>query len=125
MMFLFDTDVLIDILRKRTETIFQIEDITPEADELACSTITVAELFAGMRKEEEEDTRNLLKCLKKIDLTEEIAETAGSLKKKTKSHQLYLDDCVIAATALKNAAMLFTKNYKDYPFRELKIYRVH
>src|SRR5688572_18733212 len=125
MIFLFDTDVLIDILRDREETIRQVEEWTYKADILACSVISVAEICAGTRKEEEKKTKELLESLIKLSVTEEAAELAGKLKKDTKSHQLCLDDCMIAATALVNDAVLFTKNDKHYPFKSLKLEKIH
>jgi predicted nucleic acid-binding protein len=41
MILLFDTDVIIDILRGIENTVFQVEDIVGETDLLACSVITV------------------------------------------------------------------------------------
>lgn len=124
MIFLFDTDVLIDILRDREETVRQVEEWTYKADILACSVVTVAEIFAGMHKEEEKRTRELLESLQKIPVTEEVAELAGLFKKETKSHQLYLDDCMIAATASVQDAILFTKNVKNYPFKGFKLQKI-
>ena len=125
MIFIFDTDVIIDILRDKKETVLQVEDWSYKADVLACSVITIAEIFAGMRSSEEKKTRELLDSLTKLPLSEEVAEIAGRLKGTTKSHQLTLDDCVIAATALENEAMLFTKNTKHYPFKGLKVQAIH
>ena len=124
MIFVFDTDVLIDILRGKNETVLQVEEWSYKADVLACSTITIAEIFTGMRKDEEKKTRELLDSLTKLPLTEEVAEIGGLLKSMTKSHQLHLDDCLIAATALGSNATLFTKNVKHYPFKGLKIHAI-
>lgn len=125
MIYIFDTDVLIDILRDKEETILQVEKWSYQADVLACSVITIAEIFTGMRKDEEKKTRELLNSLTKLALTEEAAEIGGRLKSITKSHQLHLDDCLIAATALGNDATLFTKNLKHYPFKGLKVCAIH
>lgn len=124
MMFIFDTDVLIDILRNKNETILQVEEWTYKADVLACSVITIAEIFTGMRRDEEKKTRELLDSLTKLPLSEEAAEIAGRLKGSTKSHQLHLDDCLIAATVLEKGATLFTKNKKHYPFKGLKVHAI-
>ncbi len=118
---IFDTDVLIDILRNREETALQVEDALENADTLACSVVTVGEIFAGVRKGEEESTKYILDSLTKIDVGEEIAEYAGNLKRNTKSHSLFLDDCMIAASAILSDSVLFTKNAKHYPFKNLKI----
>lgn len=124
MIFIFDTDVIIDILRDKKETILQVEEWSYKADVLACSMITIAEIFAGMRANEEKKTRELLDSLTKLPINEEVAEIAGRLKISTKSHQLALDDCLIAATAMENDATLFTKNIKHYPFKNLKVHAI-
>ncbi|MFA4814797.1 MAG: type II toxin-antitoxin system VapC family toxin [Candidatus Gracilibacteria bacterium] len=121
MIFIFDTDVLIDILRDKNATVLQVEEWSYKADVLACSMITIAEIFAGMRKGEEKKTRELLNSLTVLPLTVKVAETGGRLQNATKSHQLHLDDCLIAATALESNATLFTKNVKHYPFRALRV----
>lgn len=120
MILLFDTDVLIDILRGKQETGIEVDKLTDNADELVCSVITVAELLAGMKKSEASATEGLLKDLIKMDVTEEIARIASHLKS-IKSHKISLDDCLIAASALTINAQLVTKNGKHYPFKELNL----
>ncbi len=117
----FDTDVIIDVLKRKEQTAYQIEDISTQDDALFCSVISISEILAGMRKNEEKDTWELLDALDKFNVDENIAELAGKLKGETKSHQLMLDDCLIAATAMLNNAVLFTKNVKHYPFKNLKL----
>lgn len=121
---IFDTDVIIDVLRGNEKTANQIENSLETADVLGCSTISVGEIFAGMRKNEEKATKELLNSLKKFDVNEKIAERAGLLKRDTKSHNLFLDDCLIAATGIEYNAVLFTKNAKHYPFKSLKVQKV-
>ena len=58
MIFIFDTDVLIDILRDKNKTVLQVEEWSYKADVLACSMITIAEIFTGMRKGEEKRREN-------------------------------------------------------------------
>ncbi len=125
MMLLFDSDVLIDLLRGKEKTGLQVEKLLDEGDEMACSVITVAEIHAGMKKGEEKSTGLLLNDLMKENVTEEIAQWGGILKGSTKSHQLCLDDCLIAATALVKGAILVTKNVKHYPFKNLKVEKIH
>lgn len=121
---LFDTDVLIEILRGNKKVVAEVRHLTESAHLLSCSCITVGEIFAGMKAHEEKATRKLLNGLIKIPVTEKIAELAGTLKSKTRSHALYLDDCIIAATALSNGITLVTKNIKHYPFKELSVIKV-
>lgn len=124
MILLFDTDVLIDLLREKQKTGLEVEHLIEDAEQISCSVITVGEILSGIRKGEEEATKGLLRDLIKEDVTEKIAEYAGHLKERTKTHQLHLDDCLIAATAILTGATLVTKNIKHYPFKELKVHAI-
>lgn len=122
MNFVFDTDVLIDILRGNEKIIREVKNISQNPNAyFYCSCITIGEVFAGMKPKEEKATRTLLQSLLTIPVDYEIAEIAGKLKYRTKSHALHLDDCLIAATAILNQGILCTKNIKHYPFKKLKI----
>lgn len=120
---LFDTDVLIDILRGKEDVIKRIRELILQ-NLLFCSCITVAEIYAGMHKNEEIMTQKLLEPIIKLAVTEEVAKLAGGLKYRTKNQTLWLDDCLIAATAIINGAVLVTKNVKHYPFNELTIKKI-
>lgn len=115
-----DTDVLIDVLRGREAARSFLEDA---ADRFVpcCSVISVAELHAGMRPEEEAGTRTLLDGLVIIPVTQEIAEVAGRFKQRSRSRRLELADCLIAATAFVEGATLATGNVKDYPMQEITV----
>jgi hypothetical protein len=115
-----DTDVLIDVLRGRQTARSFLQDV---ADRFVpcCSVISVAELYVGMRPEEETGTRTMLDALVVIPVTLEIAEVAGRFKKRTTSRRLELADCLIAATAFVEGAPLATGNVKDYPMHEITL----
>ncbi|MEK7085654.1 MAG: PIN domain-containing protein, partial [Patescibacteria group bacterium] len=117
---IFDTDVLIDILKNNRKTIEQVRQLTQEAEELYCSTINLAEIFAGMRPNEEGQTKQLLEGLSYFDVTIQVAELAGRMKFKTKTHTLWLDDCLIADTSILNECILVTKYITNYTFAGLK-----
>ncbi len=121
---LFDTDVLIDILRNNKSTIKQVRQLSEDSEEFYCSTISIAEIFAGMRPGEEGQTKQLLEGLTYFDITEDLARLAGRMKFKTKTHTLWLDDCLIAATGILNDCILITKNVKHYPFIGLKLVKI-
>lgn len=87
----------------------------------SCSVIPVAEIFAGMRQEEERATRTLLDGLMIISVTQDIAEAAGRFKRRTRAQRLELADCLIAATVLVEGAVLATGNIKDYPMPEISV----
>lgn len=115
-----DTNVLIDVLRGRKAALAFLEDM---ADRFvpSCSVISVAEIFAGMRQEEERATRTLLDGLVIIPVTQDMAEVAGRFKRRTKTRRLELADCLIAATVFVEGAALATGNMKDYPMPEITV----
>jgi predicted nucleic acid-binding protein len=117
---ILDTDVLIDVLRGREVTRSFLQDV---ADRFVpcCSVISVAELYAGMRTEEETATRLFLDGLVIIPVTCEVAEVAGRFKKRITSRRLELADCLIAATAFIEGAVLATGNVKGYPMHEITV----
>lgn len=118
--FLIDTDVLIDFLRGKEKAIALLESF-PEDSMSCCSVITIAELFAGMLESEKEKTVKLIDSLEVIPVDRNISELAGKIKKDTKSHQIELDDCFIAATAMINDAELVTRNYRHYPVKGIRL----
>ena len=115
-----DTDVLIDLLRGREATRAFLHDLAAHAVP-CCSTISVAEIHAGMRQEETARTTDLLDGLVILPVTREIAEVAGHFKRRSKSRRLELADCLIAATAYVEGALLATGNVKDYPMEEISV----
>lgn len=117
---LFDTDILIDILRGREAIRTFLLDLTDHSVP-CCSVISVAELYAGMRPEEKHATDVLLDGLVIIPLVREIAEIAGRFKSRVKSRRLELADCLIAATAFVEGVTLATGNTKDYPMPEITV----
>ena len=117
---LLDTDILINLLRGNVAARDFIAD-NLEENELLCSVISVAEIWAGMRPHEELATRRLVDSLKVVEINRAMAMKAGSFKGTTKSHSLELDDCMIAATAFCTGATLATGNGKHYPMKEIRI----
>ena len=117
---LFDTDILIDILRGREAIRTFLLDLTDHSVP-CCSVISVAELYAGMRPEEKHATDILLDALVIVPVTQEIAETAGRFKRRMKRRRLELADCLIAATAFVEGVTLATGNTKDYPMPEITV----
>jgi predicted nucleic acid-binding protein len=115
-----DTDVLIDVLRGRASARAFLLRATDHAIP-CCSVISVAEIHAGMRSEERDQTSALLDSLVLVDVTRAIAELAGRFKQRERSRRLELADCLIAATAVVETAVLATGNARDYPMPELTL----
>lgn len=115
---LIDTDILINLLRGNVAARDFLAD-NLEENELLCSVISVAEIWAGMCSHEELATRRLVDSLKIVEVNRAMAMKAGSFKGTSKSHSLELDDCLIAATAFCIGATLATGNGKHYPMEDI------
>ena len=115
--YLLDTDVLIEYLRGVKPTIKFLEDLEGE---LILSAITVAELYSGVRDQEEEEALdNFLFAFDVATVDEDLAREGGLLRKEYHhSHGVGLADALIAATAQKRSAILVTFNRRHYPMLE-------
>lgn len=124
--YLADTSVLIDVLRGVPDRVEGVKALVESGHILACSAITVAELFAGMRQKERTATVALLDSLEHFDVTRPIAEKAGLLRREwaTRGRTFSLPDLLIAATAISLGLILITDNVKDFPMKELGIHRL-
>lgn len=91
---------------------------------MACCSINVTEVYAGLRPGEEAKTERLLGSLNFYLVTREIAKQAGDLLNvwRQKGRTLSLPDVTIAAVALANDLVLLTGNGKDFPMPELQLY---
>lgn len=120
--FLIDSDILINHLRGVIPLEAYLGNLDPTTT-YGCSTIAVAEVYVGMRPEEENSTCQLLEGLSHFPVTTEVAEKAAELKRsyKKRGYTLTLDDCLIAATAILEEATLVTLNAKHYPMLQHKI----
>ena len=86
--------------------------------ELICfSSITVAEIYSGIKdRKEESDIERLFSIFPQISVTNEIAKTAGKLVNQYRpSHRIEIPDAIIAATYVISNADLITLNIKHYP----------
>ncbi len=111
---LFDTDVLIEYLRGR-EAAAKFFD-AHQSRYWYVSTITIAELYAGVRPNEEEALRNFLALFEEVELDATVARRAGLYRNRhTRTHGTGLADAVVAASAETVGATLLTFNERHYP----------
>jgi hypothetical protein len=87
------------------------------SDRSILSAIVVAELYAGVRGDSEEQMIDkLLSIHPIIPVTTEIAKAGGLLRRKFgKSHGVDVADAILAATAQAQEAELATLNVRHYP----------
>lgn len=117
-----DTDILIDHfhgVRAATEFVAQtlLED-----GELLISIVSVTEILAGMRQNEQNDTEALFALFSILPADETIARVAGNyLNQFGKTHAVDLGDALIAATAKVFGAELVTRNERHYPMKDISV----
>jgi len=124
MIVLVDSDILIEVGRARSmEILAQWARLADSDDVVLYSPVTAAELWAGVRPREAAALSRLLDSLLCVAIDAEIGRQAGDyLRIYTKSHGLELADALIAASAVRNQAALWTRNRKHYPMKELSFY---
>ena len=111
---LIDTDVLIDYLRENALAVDFLENFTQL---LLISSVTVAELYAGVREGKERAALdNFIAVFEVVPIDEKIAKLGGLYRRDYgKSHGVGLPDALIAATANIKQAKLVTLNKKHFP----------
>ena len=117
---LLDTNILVDALRGHPNCEAYLERAAKE--ELLCSVITSAELWAGVRPAEEDDLDVFLEAFRWVPVDESIARSAGRyMLTFAKSHGLLLPDALIAASAHAARAELVTLNTKHFPMKDIRV----
>ena len=111
---LIDTDVLVEYLRDRSEAVAYLEGLSAD---LHISVISVAELFVGVRGDEEEKSlQQLLLAFVILPVTEKTARLGGLYRRDYgRSHGTGLADALIAATSEVNGTDLVTFNQRHFP----------
>jgi predicted nucleic acid-binding protein len=109
-----DTDVIVDYLRGQAAAVAYLDG---SADELILSTITVAELYAGVREGAERTAlESFLTAFDIVSVDATIAAKGGLFRRDFgKSHGVGLADALIAATAELRSAKLVSLNAKHFP----------
>lgn len=120
--YLADTNALSGVMQGEESV---ISWFTEHTGEVAISTITLAELRAGIelspqgkrRRELERDFQFILEDYAGgiLVFDEAAAYEWGRLRAESKNHPLPYDDTLIAAIARSSALIVATRNIKDFP----------
>lgn len=115
-----DTDIAIDYLRGDAyagDLMLGLWD----RNTAYLSILSVYELYAGMRKGEEEDTNNLINACNIEPLTIETARKAGDIYRRCRQKGLTLTsiDCLVNATAVMKSHKIATRNKGHYPDKKI------
>lgn len=86
--------------------------------------MNVAEVYAGMRPGEEQETQAFLDELECFPITLPVARRAGRMKSTLarSGKSIGLADMIIAASAIEYEATLMTDNRKDFAASEVPLY---
>ena len=123
--YLLDTDVIIEWLRRNARVVAWLEATDAAGDFLACTPISVTELYAGMRSREEFFIGEILRLLHCVDITARIGHKAGRYRQAFgRSHGVEVADALIAAAAHVHGLTLCTLNLRHYPMSDLKKHRI-
>ena len=117
MSIIFDTSILIDVLRGDTAALGYVRRVT---DVPICSEVTRVEVSRGLRSRERTMAEELFRTLHWVSVDEPIARRAGELGRRWDRHKpgISLADLVIAATAEHVDAELATANVRHFPMFE-------
>ena len=119
-MYLLDTTILVDLLRKNKAAQGWLSSVEPAP---AMSVVSLTELYAGVRsRREEHDLLQLEATIRPLTLERDIAVRAGVFVRLYEaSHNIDDPDAIIAATAEHHGLRLATLNFKHFPmFPKLK-----
>lgn len=122
--YLLDTSVIIDALNRKRGRWELLASLIEAGDTLACSVVTLTEIYAGIRPKEFLLTERFLDGLEHYEVDSRLARYAGLLKNEwaSKGRTLGVVDMLIAATALAHELILMTDNRKDFPMAQLDLY---
>jgi predicted nucleic acid-binding protein len=114
---LIDTDVMVDFLRGHPKAVALVQTLSSR---IILSSIVAAELYAGVRGDEElNKLDSLISLFPVLPVSPKLARAAGLFKMNfAKSHGIGLADAIIAATVEAENAELKTLNTKHYPMHK-------
>ena len=122
--YILDTCILIDYLRGEPSVYDLLVNNTKI--KLSMSTVTIMELVIGaFNKREVSYIQKAFKNIEVIYIDEDISQLAEDLIiEYSKSHNLQIDDAIIAATAIKMNIELITYNVSDFRYiPNIKLYQ--
>jgi len=111
--YLLDTNIAIAILTNESNVIDFVQQASRDKMPMYFSTITVSEVFAGLKHEEQLRAEKLFTSKRCIDVTSEIAKMAGTLRRelKRKGRKLKTPDALIIATSSVHELTLVSRDH--------------
>ena len=121
-MILCDSNIIFEIFRGNSIVINELEKIG--YGNLAICDVTIGEIYFGMRKGEEKQTKTLIRQFNRYNITKDASKIFIQIMSDLSSRQIGIPDALIAAIAKANSLEVLTLNLSDFTLVEgLKIYR--
>ncbi len=122
----FDTDVIINILKKRVDTIETLQQLINKRVKMFISPIVIVEVYQGARKNEFEEIKRLFSYFEVVDIDAQIGYKAGTYANRYAKayHTISLEDYLIAATVNLYDLVLWTYNKKHYLMDDIELLEV-
>ena len=119
---LFDSDIIIDILKNNIHIIEFIKKLKSENSYFFYSPVSKAEVYSGAFINEIDNIDLFFNQFSCIHITDSIGKQAGLfLNKYRLSDNISLGDSLIAATAYYYDLYLLTQNIRHYPMPEIRV----
>jgi predicted nucleic acid-binding protein len=119
-----DSDILMEVLRGEDKEVVSVWlSLATAETALLFSAISAAEIWGAARSCEHVQIMKLFRPLLCIPVDREIGKLAGEyLRKYALSQNLTLVDALIAASAIRHQAALWTRHRHRYPMPEIPFY---
>jgi len=119
--YLLDTDVVIEWLRRDDTIVAWLKERDSRGDFLACTPVTIAEVYAGLRPSEEFIIGDVLRVLHCVPIDERVGRKAGHYRRRFgRSHGVEIADALIAGAAHVHGLTLCSRNLRHYPMRDVR-----
>ncbi len=121
---LLDTDIVINLLRKREATVDCFVELQNSGTTFLLSPIVIAEIYAGAFKREHRQIEAFFSMCQSLVLNGEVGRLAGNYSNTyRKAFQgISLEDYLLAATAYQERCPLWTGNRKHYPMNDIELF---
>ncbi len=120
---LYDTDVIIEILRDRAALAAAARELERAGVPTYSTAISWAEIYAGLRPGEENLAEAFLSARGEVVLDAVTGRHAGGyLARYGRSHGVEIADAFIAAAAANAGLRLWTLNRKHFPMPDVELY---
>jgi tRNA(fMet)-specific endonuclease VapC len=115
--YLLDTDTLIDFSKGREPVRSRLLVLIGQGHELAICSINEAEFYAGLPREKRQQSEEFFLALIYWSVSQTAARAAGIMRYDfaRSGKSLAMSDCLVAAVAIEQEAIILTSNTDDYP----------